>query len=61
MDGVFETTASYTTKDDPAGATICIGRGSSGSYFPNNFNGYIDEVRIYNRVLSDTEIQVLAQ
>jgi xylan 1,4-beta-xylosidase len=61
VDGVYETTGTFATKADPAGATICIGRGSSGSYFPNNFNGYIDEVRIYNRVLSDTEIQVLGQ
>ena len=61
VDGVYETTGSFATKDDPAGTTICIGRGSSGSFFPNNFNGTIDEVRIYNRVLSDTEIQALGQ
>ncbi|MCL4405315.1 MAG: DUF2341 domain-containing protein [Patescibacteria group bacterium] len=38
-------------------ANIYIGRDSSGNYW----NGYIDEVRVYNRVLSSTEITNLYQ
>jgi hypothetical protein len=59
VDGVYEVTKNAVTKDDNAGNTIHIGGGSSSSYFPNNFNGSIDEVRIYNRVLSDAEIAIL--
>lgn len=61
VDGVFETTKTAATLADVAGHTVRIGSGSSTSYFANNFNGVIDEVKIYNRVLNDTDIAALAQ
>ena len=48
----------------PANGTIDIGTGTlqiGASYFGENFQGLIDEVRIYNRALTATEIQTVYQ
>ncbi|MDP2668718.1 MAG: LamG-like jellyroll fold domain-containing protein [bacterium] len=56
--GVFDSTqiisASFTDTLNIAGSNIYLG---SGSW--NNFNGLIDDVRIYNRALSASEIQTI--
>ena len=49
--------ATSTTATDTAAATIInAGRAASGNYFAGN----VDEVRVYNRALSATEINALA-
>ncbi|GAB4027963.1 LamG domain-containing protein [Spirosoma gilvum] len=35
--------------------------GAQAAYDPNNFNGSIDEIRIYNRALTDAEVKALYQ
>ena len=40
--------------------SFTIGSGSSGSKLPRNYNGSLDDIRIYNRVLSDQEIMALS-
>jgi alpha-tubulin suppressor-like RCC1 family protein len=59
--GILATTYTGTgwgTFGSDAAATLRIGRSSANANHP--FNGYIDEVRIYNRVLTGSEIQALA-
>jgi hypothetical protein len=41
----------------PTGLPITVGANSTGAFGGNYFNGSIDEVSIYNRALSDSEIQ----
>ena len=43
-----------TSPQQNSSANVNIGRRPTGSF---NFNGRIDDVRIYNRALTQTEIQ----
>lgn len=56
VNGVLENTGSATGNNGVGFASIDIGRRSSSSEF---FNGYIDDVRIYNRALSNKEVHAL--
>src|SRR5262249_19415969 len=56
-DGVAVATSTVSGTLSPTTGTLQIG----GSQFGEYFNGLIDEVRIYNRALNDTEIQTLYQ
>ena len=40
--------------------SFTIGSGSSGSKLPRNYNGLLDDIRIYNRALNDQEIMALS-
>ena len=57
MDGVLESTdtSSIPTSISPTATYMNIGRGGDGGG-SGKWNGAIDEVRIYNRTLSPTEI-----
>jgi hypothetical protein len=57
VNGVEGTSDPYTGAITSTTASLAIGRGASNLY---NFNGLIDEARIYNRALSAAEIQALA-
>ncbi len=57
VDGVEGTPDSYTGNITNANHSFEIGRGYSDSY---NFDGTLDDVRIYNRALSAAEIASLA-
>ena len=52
-DGTLVGTVTATQQN--SSANVNIGRRPTGSNF--NFNGRIDDVRIYNRALTQTEIQ----
>ena len=56
-DGVAVATSTVSGTLSPTSGTLQIG----GSQFGEYFKGLIDEVRIYNRALSDTEIQTIYQ
>jgi Concanavalin A-like lectin/glucanases superfamily/Chitobiase/beta-hexosaminidase C-terminal domain/Family of unknown function (DUF6298) len=56
-DGVPVTTSSVAGTFSPTTGILQIG----GSQFGEYFKGLIDEVRIYNRALNDTEIQTVYQ
>jgi glucose/arabinose dehydrogenase len=56
--GVLEATSTYAVAPGTSSYALNIGRNPGGS---QRFRGLIDEVRIYNRPLSETEIQELAQ
>lgn len=56
VDGVEGTPDAYTGNITDAADSFEIGRGASNSY---NFNGSIDDVRVYNRALTPTEVQTL--
>lgn len=51
--GIHITTPSYVP--------LAIGANPGDGYFTDYFNGAIDEVRIYNRALSDEEVEALFQ
>jgi hypothetical protein len=55
VDGVDTSESAYTARAANGGGTIWIGRSSTGEYF----SGSIDDVRIYNRKLSNAEIYSL--
>lgn len=55
LDGALDNTASYSSANTQAGA-VDIGRWGSGCC---RFAGSIDDVRIYNRALSASEVQTL--
>src|SRR5262249_16916114 len=57
QDGVAVTTSTVSGSLSPTTGTLQIG----GSQFGEYFQGLIDEVRIYNRALNDTEIQAIYQ
>lgn len=53
-----------TWKDNSAGVATALGTGSTaliiaGADYANSANGYIDDVRFYNRTLSDNEIKAI--
>ena len=54
IDGVLKKSTSYTQSIVWSGSTLNIGRHPSSGNF--DFNGSIDEVRIYNRALSAAEV-----
>lgn len=57
LDGVLKTNCSSLPQSQYVGSNIKLGWGGIGSVQPSSyFNGLIDEVRIYNRALSATEI-----
>ena len=56
-DGVAVTTSTVSGSLSPTIGTLQIG----GSQFGEYFKGLIDEVRIYNKALNDTEIQTVYQ
>ena len=64
LDGVKQVT---TQLGAPTGslanttANLFIGAGLIGDIFSAYFNGQLDDIRIYNRALSDSEIRILAQ
>ena len=53
VDGVEGTPFSYTSSISNADNSLQIGRGASNSY---NFSGALDDVRLYNVALTDTDI-----
>jgi hypothetical protein len=55
--GVAVATSNVSVTRSSATGTLQIGASQYGEYF----NGFIDEVRIYNRALSGTEIQTIFQ
>ena len=55
--GVAVATSTVSGTLSPTTGTLQIGASQFGEYF----KGLIDEVRIYNRALSDTEIQTIYQ
>ena len=57
VDGTDTTTSSFTAQDGSGGGTISFGRSAlPGEYF----TGSLDDVRVYDRALSTTEISTLA-
>jgi len=56
IDGQEKNSAVYKTGIDQNGNDLFIGRGSGGNYY---WNGIIDDLRIYNRALTTTEVQDL--
>jgi hypothetical protein len=52
VDGVLNATGTVALEPDGATHVVRIGRMTN-----NYFSGIIDEVRVYNRALSQTEIQ----
>ena len=58
LNGTLQTTTTGVTSAEPPGGPFEIGAYSSGS---NYFNGTIDDVRIYDRALSATEVAGLYQ
>ncbi|MDX2023867.1 MAG: LamG-like jellyroll fold domain-containing protein [Deltaproteobacteria bacterium] len=53
----------FTPGSTPAGADVFIGAerdGSAGTDGTNHFQGLIDDVRIYNRVLTQSELEAVA-
>jgi len=57
MDGLLVVSATLLAADSHASAqSLSVGRLPSDEQY---FNGYIDQMRVYNRVLSDTEIAAL--
>jgi len=54
QDGVLKNTGTYTGNLDATTVSLSIGRDNNGALF---FPGLIDEVRIYNRALSNTEVR----
>src|SRR5262249_44670786 len=57
VNGSLSQTVPFSGTIDPSTGTLQIG----ASHFGENFKGFIDEVRIYSRALSDTEIQTIYQ
>jgi gliding motility-associated-like protein len=58
INGILENTIPVNTEIKPTNRYLSIGNGDDGNgYLP--FNGIIDDVRIYNRALSDEEILAL--
>jgi prepilin-type N-terminal cleavage/methylation domain-containing protein len=55
IDGVSSGTVAYSSTFNSSGGSYTIGSRGTNEYF----NGLIDEVRVYNRVLSQTEITAL--
>jgi type II secretory pathway pseudopilin PulG len=55
LNGALTWTARANNKPEVNASNLLIGRDSAGYYM----NGRIDDVRVYNRVLSDAEIQTL--
>jgi hypothetical protein len=58
VNGVLETTTAQTVTPSFAGQSSKIGNGNTGNDLP--FTGRLDEIRFYNRVLSGSEIQQIA-
>jgi hypothetical protein len=56
VDGVLNSSAPQSSPLTDRNNQVYIGRGISGT---NSFSGSIDEVRVYNRALSATEISAL--
>lgn len=56
VDGVDTTSGSPTAQNGSGGGTIFLGRGTATEYF----TGSIDDVRVYNRALSASDISRLA-
>jgi len=61
LDGIEETYSSITTHpiDTVSGNNVTIGAAYSGGSLVVPFTGQIDDARIYNRALSEDEIQAL--
>jgi hypothetical protein len=59
VDGQTNGTSTQSPQADPATHQIFIGSGCPGSYYPNKWNGSIDDVRIYNNALSQDEINAI--
>ena len=59
-DGNHVETATYTESVPVQIAALCVGNHYEIGKYPG-FEGYLDDLRIYNRMLSDLEIMALAQ
>ncbi len=60
INGILDNVNSYTLPVESSySEKLLIGTGESYSSTMNNFNGKIDEIKIYNIVLSESEIQSL--
>ncbi|MEK7066481.1 MAG: LamG-like jellyroll fold domain-containing protein, partial [Patescibacteria group bacterium] len=59
IDGILDATRDISSQNGSLNNSIVarIGMYSSGNTWP--FNGLIDEVRVYNRALSASEVKVL--
>jgi len=53
---------SQSMNPNTLGKILCIGRNTSGKHnYGESFRGSIDEIKIFNRALSDDEIKILAR
>ncbi|MHC4462302.1 MAG: LamG domain-containing protein [Planctomycetota bacterium] len=59
IDGNFDSKKSLDNSPDAGGQRIRIGGGVSHPSFSNSFIGLIDDIRIYNHVLSEAEVMSL--
>ena len=57
VDGIEEGSTAFAGSIIYDGSNVRVGRSSVSSGSPNNFNGTIDEVRIYKRALAPEEIR----
>lgn len=57
VDNTLDTSTTMTL--NTSGNDLCIGKGIPGNSGIENFNGVIDDLRIYDRALTDQEIQQL--
>lgn len=60
VNGVLQSSVAFTSPWKAQGEMV-IGRGKWGGQPVDFFAGAIDEVRVYNSILSDTDVKVLAQ
>ncbi len=61
LDGQLEAVAAMNLQTETAGSDFFAGAMGGGFAAQWNFDGWLDEVRIYRKALSPTEIQALAQ
>ncbi len=61
VDGDLEHTVTYSGTASPSGRDINIGAWTEGGSLARYFNGLIDDIRLYNRAITDQEICALAQ
>lgn len=58
INGVLNASSTYTATDTPTGTTLWVGN-RSGAASGQCFDGVLDDLRVYNRVLSAIEVQTI--
>ena len=59
VDGEVDVTGNQSPGADPTTHQMFIGRGLASSFFPNTWNGSLDDIRIYDNALTQVEIQAV--